>query len=326
MAKRTEARRDPTFCGLTPQLRGLAMQHEEWWDRWASEQDGRDKPTEPVFHYTNWDGFSGIMQSESFWLHSIYCMNDKTELDYGLGIARQLLIEKNVAGHLAGDELVTTFLAPQLDPQRALHIRGRFDFYSVSFGVHDDAGQWEKYGDNRRGVAIGLEPHLFANITKPNPAPEDKVFVAKVRYGSTECTARHQAAIEITFNILEQARQLGAVQTNADGLAFVKTIATLMNLPLVWNSITTKSEDWQREQELRMLATNDLTKPHLTIHHRHDGRSYVVIPMPMRTNGSISEIMVGCDADTGAEDDVRMFLHGLGMTELPKISRAAPVR
>jgi len=48
--------------------------------------------------------------------------------------------------------------------------------------------------------------------------------------------------------------------------------------------------------------------------------------MPMCTNGSISEIMVGCDAETGAEDDVRAFLHSLGMAELPMISRAAPVR
>src|SRR5258707_13931562 len=109
MVNRTKPSRDPIFSGLTPQLLGLAMQHQAWWDRWASEQDARDKPTEPVFHYTNWDGFRGIMQSESFWLHSIYCMNDKTELDYGLGIARQLLIERNVAGHLAGDALVTTF-------------------------------------------------------------------------------------------------------------------------------------------------------------------------------------------------------------------------
>ena len=116
-------------------------------------------------------------------------------------------------------------------------------------------------------------------------------------YGTPECTARRRRSIDIAFDILVQARQLGAVRTNADGLAFVKAMATLMNLPLVWNSITTKSDDWRREQELRMLTTNDLTKPHLTIRHRDDGRPYVVIPMPLRRKGSISEIMVGSDAE-----------------------------
>jgi hypothetical protein len=311
------------FSGLTPQLCELAKQYENWQHTWLSKQDALDKPEEPVFHYTNWDGFKGIMQSESFWFHSIYCMNDKTELDYGLGIARQLLIEKNVVGQLAGDELVTAFLKPQLDCQFAGFVRQRFEFYSVSFGVRDDAGQWKKYGDNRRGLAIGLEPHLFANTTKSNPSPEDIVFVAKVGYGLAECTTRHQQPIEEAFNILEQARQLDA---DADRRAFLRTMATLMTLPLIWNSITTKCEKWQHEQELRMLVTNDLDAPKLLVHSRQDGRSYVVVPMPMRTSGSISEIMVGCDAEINAEDDVRAFLHGLGMTQLPKISRAAPMR
>ena len=128
-------------------------------------------------------------------------------------------------------------------------------------------------------------------------------------------------SIDIAFDILKAARQRELVTTNASGLVFVKTLAALMNVPLVWNCITTKSNDWEHEQELRMLAMNDLTKPHLQIYHRDNNRPYVVIPIDFGKEGIISEIMVGSDAHAGAEDEVRALLHKLGMSELPPISR-----
>jgi hypothetical protein len=307
---------------LTPELQRLTMQHEAWWDRWANEQDQRDKPTAPVFHYTTWNGFLGIMQSGSFWFHSIFRMNDTTELAYGESIGRGLLQERNFAGHLAHDELIKAFCAPQLAEDRVQRFKERFDFYSISFGARDDGEQWRKYGDSKRGVAIGLTPLLFANVSKSDPAPEDKVYVAKVLYGPCECTERHRAAIDVAFDILEEARQRDLVKTNASGYAFVKTMAARMNLPLIWNSITTKSTDWKNEDELRMLAVNDLNKPHLPIHKRDDGRSYVTIPIALNTKGIISEIMVGSEAHVGADDEVEALLRDLGMSDLPPINRS----
>ncbi len=317
MIKRTNLVGNHTIPRLTNELRNLTRRYEGWWNRWATDQDAHDKPNAPVFHYTSWDGFRGIMQSESFWLHSIFCMNDKTELDYGWNISRDLLLQRNLAAHLSSDELVKVFCAPQLAADRRLWLRQRFDFYSISFGVRDDDRQWCTYGDKRRGVAVGLKPHLFSNVSKPAPAPEDKVYMARVLYGSSECTERHRLAIDFAFSILEEARQRGLVRTDASGLALVRTVATLMNVPLIWNSVTTKCATWRHEKELRMLATNDLTRPHLPIRRRDDGRSYIVIPMPLRRIGSISEIMVGADADGSAENEVRRLLNKWGVPDVP---------
>jgi hypothetical protein len=100
-------------------------------------------------------------------------------------------------------------------------------------------------------------------------------------------------------------------------------MAARMNVPIVWNCATTKSADWEAEQELRLLAGNDLTKPHLKVRSRKDGRPYVTIPMPLRTKGSITEIMVGPEAEPDAENAVRSFVRSLGMTDLPPITRSS---
>lgn len=308
--------------GLTPQLQHLVGRHDAWWTRWANELDARDKPTTPVFHYTNWDGFCGIIQSKSFWLHSIFHMNDTEELSYGWDIARCLLLERNFEGYLANCELMKEFCAGQLAPDRLCRIKERLDFYSISFGVRDDDRQWWTYGDERRGVAIGLEPRLFANVSTCDPLPEDKTYVAKVLYGRHECTQRHREAIAIALDILEEAGQRKFVTTGASGIGFKREIATLMNVALAWNSVTTKSADWKHEHELRMLATNDLTAPQFPILYHNNRRPYVVIPFPRGANGIISEIMVGADAVKGAEDEVRTLLRASGLGDLPPISRA----
>ena len=328
MAKR-HPNNDPALRDLTPELRELVLQHAAWWDDWAAERDRADKPPEPVYHYTNLAGFRGIVEGQSFWLHSIFGMNDDAEMDYGAGIARDFLVRRNIAACMANDEMTKAFLAPQLAPGHLTRIKERFDFYSISFGERDDPGQWKTYGDKHRGVAIGLSPAVFANVNPRNPKREDRVYVAKVLYGPSACAERHRTAIDLTFDLLEIARQRGFVTTNAAGLAFTKAMATHMAVPLIWNSIITKSHDWEHEQELRMLAVNDLTRPHLPIHHRDDGgrtRSYVTIPMPLREPGMITEIVVGADADAGTEDAVANLLRSVGIGALRPVSRARTSR
>lgn len=316
---------DPTLRGLTPQLRELVRQHEAWWEGWAAVRDRADKPSGPVYHYTTWGGFRGIMENQSFWLHSIFGMNDDTEMDYGSGIAHDILRRRNIAACIADDEMVKVFLGPQLAPDRLTRIKERFDFYSISFGERDDHRQWHRYGDKHRGVAIGLAPRLFANINPHDAAPEDKIYVARVLYGLSACAERHRTAIDVTFDLLEIARQRGLITTDAAGLAFTIAMATHMAVPLIWNSITTKSRDWEHEHELRMLAVNELTRPHLPIHHREYGgrtRSYVIIPMPLREEGMITEIVVGADAHVGAEAEVEGLLRAHSTGAIPPIRRA----
>jgi hypothetical protein len=325
MAKRNR-NNDTPLRDLTPELLDLVRQHDAWWSQWAAETDAADKPTAPVFHYASWDGFHGIMESESFWLHSIFCMNDKTELDYGLGIAHDILTQRNTAACEVGDELAKAFLRPQLSPDRVARIKERFDFYSISFGERDDDRQWDTYGSKRRGISIGLSPALFANVQPHDATPEDNTYIAKVLYGPSTCTERHRAAIDHIFGLLEDARQRSLVETSSAGLALMKVMAASMNVPLIWNSITTKSEGWEHEHESRMLAINDLKNPHLPICRREDGRSYVAIPIPLRKPGIITEIMVGADADSGIEDAVAKLLRSVGMSALPPIGRAKTAR
>lgn len=304
---------------LSPEARGIIAEYEAWWDQWANARDAQDKPSSPVFHYTSWDGFRGIMQNQSFWLHSIYHMNDEKELDYGLAIARDELERR----HSVGDKLVKAFVEPQLAKDRVQAIRQGFEFYSMSFGERDDDGQWQTYGESRRGIAIGFGPTLFANVDPDSARPEDNVYVARVLYGPDETVQLQGEAIDAALSRLKSMRD--SVGRSESGL-FLGSIATLMNVALVWNSITTKGTQWGHEKELRMLAVNDLENPHLPIRVRDDGRPYVIIPAPLRKPGIISEIMIGADAPLGAEKEVEASLRALGLIDLPPITRAIKIK
>ena len=71
-------------------------------------------------------------------------MDDTEELTFGFGVERKLLQEAIASG----DELTRMFCEELADEDEIEKLKRIFEFYFVSFGVRDDAKQWEKYADN----------------------------------------------------------------------------------------------------------------------------------------------------------------------------------
>jgi hypothetical protein len=135
----------------------------------------RSQPTEPLHHYTNQTGLLGIFGSGEFWATKIQYMNDATEFQYALGLAKKALekhysdISFSIKNHLAWPTLerrqcdLLQWMTNHLDAISPANI------CSVSFCTDPDLlSQWRGYTGLGVGYAIGFDPNGLREITQNN--------------------------------------------------------------------------------------------------------------------------------------------------------------
>jgi hypothetical protein len=117
---------------------------------WLRFPDRTKAKPSRLFHYTSQAGLLGIVTSNVLWATNALYLNDSSELDYGLSVARKRL--RSMAG---GTDLVREFLRradllldlPGLLPGR--------NFYACCFCEDPDLlSQWRAYADRGGGYAI----------------------------------------------------------------------------------------------------------------------------------------------------------------------------
>lgn len=264
--------------------------------------NAKDGPTQPLFHYTTEEAFRSIIQSETFWFTSIYCMDDKTELSFGFAIAHDLL---NAAMRRESD-VIKTFLKPLVDKFGIQKIKSRFEFYSVSFGQSDDEQQWIDYAARGSGVAMGLAPQFFALLRIKDPKPEEITFLGKVSYGEEQARARHASIIDSAIWTVKGAYRRGLLWKADDEREFLDQMAAQMYVEILWNSVTSKADKWSHQSETRLLALNDLRNPKLMIRNA-DKRPRLELPQPLLKKNLV-EVMLGPRAEDAMNDRMRSFL------------------
>jgi hypothetical protein len=279
--------------------------------------NGRDAPTQPLFHYTSVAALAAIIGSETFWFTSVYHMDDDQELSFGFKISHSLL----AAALEREDANVKVFLKPVVEDIGFSRIRNRFEFYSASFGQNDDAKQWADYADGGKGVAIGLAPKFLGFEKKEDFKPEEKIFLGKVEYGEPAAKIRHAAIVDSAVQTIKQAHKQGLLLKAEDEEAFLHLMAAYMFVEILWNSVTTKSDRWSHQIETRLLAVNDLKNPGIEIKNA-PARPRVEIPQPLlKTN--ITEVMMGPTADDDARAKVRKILDDNGLPNVAVTSASA---
>jgi hypothetical protein len=280
-----------------------------------AKANAADEPTEPLFHYTSERALFSIIESEQFWFTSIYHMDDTEELTFGFKVARGLL-QKAVEN---GDTLTRMFCEELANEEELDKIKKLFEFYSVSFGVKDDAKQWKKYADEGRGIALGLAPAFFKPLMTENPKPEEQIFLGKVVYGDAQARARHSRVIDEAIDTIGRTQKAGSIKDGKEARIFFQHMAAEMTVETLWNSVTTKDSSWNHQNETRLLALNNLNNPRLKIHNA-DKKPRLELPQPLLKQ-NITEVMVGPNADAGAEVRVRAFLERVGLAHVP-VTRA----
>lgn len=117
---------------------------------------------EILYHYTDFAALEGILGHSQLRLNNVLNMNDAAEMNlFMYGIC------KNVAGQFAAgnrqDKVRLTeyiFMKEQKD-------RFSYSAYAACFSRYrDDAAQWERYGNQGRGVCIAFDEPLLAEMAK----------------------------------------------------------------------------------------------------------------------------------------------------------------
>ncbi len=114
------------------------------------------EPDDIVWHYTNGQGFLGILQSASLFATQVACLNDSNETKYATDLYKvsvKALIEEKKDDPIARDFLYKVLDLVKDDPTSPTHGTSKF-FVTCFSGDEDDVLQWDRYG--KKGYAIGF--------------------------------------------------------------------------------------------------------------------------------------------------------------------------
>jgi hypothetical protein len=267
-------------------------------------------PTEPLCHYTDETALNGILGAQ-LWCFSHEHQTDKREFDYALGVALRALEEVR-----RSDEFFTRAFADcVLDMLGANRLSGPFEFYLFSVSRHRDHGpQWKAYGRGGTGYAIGLSPALF------QPDKDDvyeeanrNLHIGRVVYGDEPTAARHRLAVARAAEITSRIGCANKDLVRSEGIARYLAVMAheLLASQLIWNCLTAKESRFEDEREVRGIILNAKAKFD-PWRRTHAGRTYVEHDLPLKTPGSIVEILVGPNADSDAEARVTALLSAEG--------------
>src|SRR5260370_30223532 len=140
-----------------------------------------------LYHYTAQDGLLGIIKSRCLWTTNIFYLNDSTEFNYALELARADLKERS-SGQAARNEQKQFYedalktldsLAPIVSEALSLHVG--------SFSANPDSlSQWRAYTQNGIGFSLGFDETYLQSLAK------------RQKYDLVECSSdviEHKRAI-----------------------------------------------------------------------------------------------------------------------------------
>lgn len=102
-----------------------------------------------LYHYTSFEALFGILKNKEIWFGNALSMNDRKEIEGFIEEIKSAISERlNISEQkLCDDFFDRTFQT----------IKQNLTFIMCLSKLKDDAAQWERYGDNARGVCIEFD-------------------------------------------------------------------------------------------------------------------------------------------------------------------------
>jgi hypothetical protein len=261
---------------------GLAI--DKMYDRVVS--DGYDKSAPPtVYHYTSWDGASGILRSQRFWATAHQCTNDRAELKSADAVILEVAQEvregqKNGLAREALRLFIEGFR--DLDMKVASLLTVCLACFSAS---RDDAEQWKRYGDNGKGLMLGIR-------VVNEPAPTDYT-AATIKVDYDEKSWR--GTIAKSFRDICKILSRGALPSQRN----IELALNALHRIAAHASIQAKKPEWAVEQEYRrVVLLRDPSK--LQKRLSATGQEIQYLPTLVREDGKrilLEEITLGPNQD-----------------------------
>lgn len=198
-----------------------------------------DKPNKPLFHYTNFIGLTGILQSRHLWLTNHKFLNDPSEIEHG-----KKLIFKTIEQHIPNNAELSNFIKTII----TAIIEEGYNLYLISFCEQGDyLPAWRYYGDNGAGFSIGFNEKYFFRC-KPHEIinQSDATLFFKVQYEDNS-----SEKINKIFKIAKEISPDWSRKHPEEIRPYLVQLATclLTILPCI------KNKDYKDEYEWRLCIT-----------------------------------------------------------------------
>lgn len=268
-------------------------------------RDARDAVTAPLYHYTDAGGLKGILTNQQVWFTHWQHLNDPTEMQFGMDVAKAVLAE---VGTRLGPK-IKIFCDMVDDLFSSENMRSTFELYVASFSrARDDLNQWRVYAAKGQGFALSLASSLFGIEDKRDRRPHEHVFVAPVTYGPAAGRLLHLTPVERAAQIVAQTvkRKVRAMSDINRGMPFFDEMGKiLIGSELLLNCLAMKDSQHAPEQEVRQFIVGEIAKLAPGVSTRMRGNETVPFikgDMPLQEPGRIVEIVIGPAAPSDAED------------------------
>ena len=234
------------------------------------------KDIKPQYHYTDINGFMGIMQNQELWATNTRFLNDINECIEGLLLAQSITREYSEACTTKQKRFLEVFYKVV---QERIDRGSNQNIYSISFCEDGDLlSQWRGYG-KKGGVAIGfdltpfeikyedkkifrrfsfMDRHYYESVSLEKRKKDDfvstdgesRVELRKVIYDKKEQEEILEDLIDIGMEVIEQDKFVGNEEKIVNDILYSFDYL----LPIF------KNKGFREEREIRYIWRDDSTR------------------------------------------------------------------
>lgn len=289
-----------------------------------------------IYHYTSLEGFRGIIESEDLWLTESAFMNDASEIEHGITLAREVF------------DPIATNGSPIADVLRGLTSgtvaeRPRINIACFS-SARDSLSQWRAYSGNAVGVALGFTPEsLMQGLGYPPECTMTPVLYSDgQKHALLDCFAqffseayRRDAQRKISVRQRDGSSKefypTGGYAESLRGLFFELVVcckdsafADEREIRMVFTEYNEILDSFELQRAARRFREADgFLAPYTTVADiRETDRHQQISP-----KFPLEEVVVGPHPKAElAALSIRQFLDARGFADVPVIRSAAPYR
>lgn len=282
--------------------------------------------TKEICHYTDLDGFVGIIANKSFWLTDSNYLNDSTEFTQGQDVIRTAL-EKEYKKYK--NKSHASFLQSILEKIE----NWQNVTYVCSFSLSpDNLGQWKSYSDNARGICICFDTENI--LSSPS------FFNFKPAYSLIKCIYLPSLKREIAEKSIRayiKSAQQDYDNGNYDRIKYRLSLEGI----LLQLAISFKSSHFKNEKEVRIITLGNASeyfserkyriKNNRLIPYLCTNNSYILDENNYKLSNpekfKMSRVIIGPIAEKELlAKGIRRFLDDKGYEDVPVILSKIPYR
>lgn len=292
-----------------------------------------------IYHYTSLDGFKGIIESQDFWLTESDFLNDSTEIEHGINLARQVFksfCEKNPSPI---QDILEKMTIEDKDSRPRINI-------ACFSSARDNLSQWRAYSGNTIGISLGFSQQDFL----PQLGYPSECQLVPILYDD-----KHKFALWDMFArfftdsyIKDSTREISVAQRDGSVRKFFPTNGYESSLRglLYQLAASCKHSAFEDEREIRLFYTEhtDIVEKYGNGPARNRFRPTSCFLAPYTTLNDIrnvydlqktdrnprlalSEVIIGPHPHSSlAVASVKKFLQENGYGDIPVYPSAAPYR